>query len=84
MEQHRELRQAATKAFQESLDQLQETLEAEETNRQTTRATATNQPAKPVKPPQKASAGFDMKSFEQAVADIDQFFERQQSRSTDA
>jgi len=83
MEQHRELRQAATKAFHQSLDQLQETFEAEETNHPTTKETATNHPAKPVKPPQKPAARFDMKSFEQAVADIDQFFERQQSNSND-
>jgi len=83
MEQHIELRQAATKAFHESLDQLQETLEAQESNHPTAKATTPNQPAKPVKPAPKPSVGFDMKSFEQAVADIDQFFERQQRNSAD-
>lgn len=68
-----ELRRAAAKAFRESLDQLEETF----------------QPAQPPansvrKQPQSDSpaACFDMESFEQAVADIEQFIQQPNQRES--
>ena len=66
------LRYAATKAFMESLDQLQETLQP------------VDQPV-PLEAPEKDSDRnadasindqFDLSSLEQAVADIEQFMQR--------
>ncbi len=65
------LRHAAAQAFIESLDQLQETLQTPE-----------HSPVQPQKDghlPAKAhpEAEFDLESFEQAVADIEEFIEKQ-------
>lgn len=75
-QQQRNLRHAAAEAFIESLDQLQQTL-----------LPADSQPVLPTRPtPRKrpepvtnASAQFDLGSFEQAVADIEQFIQANQA-----
>ncbi|XGV98911.1 MAG: hypothetical protein ACAF41_08205 [Leptolyngbya sp. BL-A-14] len=68
------LRYAAARAFMESLDQLQETLQASETQpvvtpepQQGTQRPETSSPADP---------SFDLQSFEQAVADIEAFIQK--------
>lgn len=77
MDQHqRDLRSAATRAFMESLSQLQETLQ-----------TAEDQPVTPAPPVEPAPAsrleadpGFDLDNLEQAIADIEEFIQaRRQS-----
>ncbi len=74
-------RQAAARAFHEALDQLHETLHAE---------------ASPAAPPEvftpsqenvssaSQPTSFDLDSFAQAVADIEQFLEQQSQGQTDA
>lgn len=69
MDQHqRELRHAAARAFMESLDQLQDTLQ-----------TPHNQSAQPTTRQRESKASpslqFDLNTFEQAVADIEEFIE---------
>lgn len=72
MDQHqRDLRSAATRAFMESLSQLQETLQ-----------TAEDQPVPPAPQaqpvpvsPAEADPGFDLDNLEQAIADIEEFIQ---------
>lgn len=71
-QQERELRRAAAQAFMESLDQLQQTLEPSES------------PPKPAYSSQRTVKSpsiwaFDLNSFEDAIADIDQFIEQSQN-----
>ncbi|MBW4469635.1 MAG: hypothetical protein KME45_04445 [Stenomitos rutilans HA7619-LM2] len=69
------LRYAAARAFIESLDQLQETLQPSEA-----------QPLAPIAPEKdnyksakiSPSDPFDLSSFEQAVADIEEFIQKRQ------
>ncbi len=70
-QRQRELRRAAARAFMESLDQLHDTLQSPET-----------QPAHPDSPQPKGLKAtpppqFDLSTFEQAVADIEAFIEKQ-------
>lgn len=69
-------RYAADRAFAESLNQLQKTLQAADTKA-----------AQPVKPdhnnPDSANGSFDLSSFEQAVADIEAFMETRQQQEED-
>ncbi len=69
------LRYAAARAFMESLDQLQETLQStDDRSGQASTPPPGNEP-----PPTKTASAeaFDLSSFEQAVADIDAFIQRQ-------
>lgn len=75
-QQQRNLRHAAAEAFIESLDQLQQTLQsADAQSVSPTRVT----PAKWTEPANSASVQFDLGSFEQAVADIEQFIQASQA-----
>lgn len=78
--QPNELRQAATQAFQESLDQLQETLKLEEGVAQPAEPTPTVK-LRQSKP--KPELSFDLETLEQAVADIEKFLEQKQAEPTD-
>lgn len=74
MDQHQqELRQAAARAFVQSLDQLQETLQ---TSDEQSIPVEHSQPDRA----ESRSFQFDLNSLEQAVADIEQFMEQQQRR----
>lgn len=64
-----EQRHAAAKAFIKSLDQLQETLQSTDSRAASPPRSRRSEPCSP--------AQFDLNSFEQAVADIEQFMERQ-------
>jgi hypothetical protein len=64
-----DLRQAAAKAFAESLEQLQETLEADD------RAPAPTESDSAVEA--RSAVKFDLLSLEQAAADIEQFIQQQ-------
>jgi hypothetical protein len=68
----RELRRAAAQSFMESLEQLQTTLQASENPP----SKLIVQPSKELPQPEVKPANFDLHSFEQAVADIEQFIER--------
>ncbi len=70
----RELRQAAAEAFMESLDQLQETLQS------SPEPPAIVAPVNPEQPRKTSSSQFDLDTFEQAVADIEEFIEQQQKQ----
>jgi hypothetical protein len=75
MNQHpQELRLAAARAFIESLDQLQETLQ----DSITSSARPFDQPISAENPPLE----FNLATFEQAIADIEAFMERQQDAET--
>ena len=70
-QRQQEMRHAAARAFIESLDQLHETLQS---------------PANDSPPPElngqlasNSNNSFDLNSFEQAVADIEEFIENQQT-----
>lgn len=69
-QRQQELRHAATKAFIESLDQLHETLQPADLD--------STHPQKSIasKPEACSPNEFDLSSFEQAAADIEQFMER--------
>lgn len=75
MNQHQqELRRAAAKAFIESLDQLHESLQTSDSS--------ANQPQNNPSPSSNSNAPkFDLSSFEQAVADIEEFIGRQKDGS---
>ncbi len=74
-------RQEAARAFHESLDQLHEALHAEP---------SPNPPPEARSPSQVSASSanqptsFDLDSFAQAVADIEQFLEQQSHAQTDA
>ncbi len=70
-------RYAANRAFAESLNQLQKTLQSADTK--------AVQPLKPDhnEPDSATSASFDLSSFEQAVADIEAFMETRQQQEED-
>jgi hypothetical protein len=68
----RELRRAAAQAFMESLEQLQTTLQSSENPPRK----LVVQPPSGFSKPEAAPTAFDLHSFEQAVADIEQFIER--------
>ncbi|MGI0485361.1 hypothetical protein ACN4EK_07990 [Pantanalinema rosaneae CENA516] len=75
-QQQRNLRHAAAEAFIESLDQLQQTLQsADQPPAPPIRSTPVKRPEPPVSSP----AQFDLGSFEQAVADIEQFIQANQA-----
>jgi len=77
MEQHQnELRRAAARAFAESLDQLQKTLQAESKPAVVTPAQAEN-PA-PVTSSNSGPTRPALAEWEAAVADIEQFIETRQ------
>lgn len=69
------LRYAAARAFMESLDQLQETLQPSEA--QSVNALDPEQENKRSDTPSPAGSSFDLQSFEQAVADIEEFIQKQ-------
>jgi hypothetical protein len=75
--QPKELRQAATQAFHESLDLLQETLKQNEIP-QPSESISKN---KPHPPEPQNNLSFDLATFEQAVADIEKFLEQKQSEN---
>lgn len=64
-----DLRRDAARAFMESLEQLHETFQKPEEPP----GKAENHPFAPPAPPPPSSQYFDLNSFEQAVADIEQF-----------
>jgi hypothetical protein len=68
----RELRRAATRAFIESLDKLQETLAIEETP--PPQKLSNGHVSEPIRP-QPEAANFDLNTLEQAVEDIEQFIQ---------
>lgn len=69
-QRQQQLRHAAAKAFIESLDQLHETLQtADRQPVQLQKHTASEPDTRPLDK-------FDLSSFEQAAADIEQFMER--------
>lgn len=76
--QQQKLRYAAARAFMESLDHLEQALQ------EATPASET--PAAPPEqmPPLPSEAEFDLSSFEQAAADIEQFMQARQSSSESA
>jgi hypothetical protein len=75
MNQHQQgLRLAAARAFIESLDQLQETLQ----DSPTPPAPHLDQPLSAENSP----VEFNLATFEQAIADIEAFMERQQNAET--
>ncbi len=78
MDQHqRDLRSAATRAFMESLSQLQETLQTAE--EQAEPATASPEPTEPNQ--SETDISFDLDNLEQAIADIEEFIQaKRQSR----
>lgn len=73
-----ELRQTATEAFMESMDQLGRSLQVDEEN-------MLPQPSAPLDdrssqtPPEGCSTPMDAKALEEAVADIEQFMQAKQS-----
>ena len=75
-QQQRNLRHAAAEAFIESLDQLQQTLQSTDSQ---TALPPRSAPVKRPEPTPPASAQFDLGSFEQAVADIEQFIQANQA-----
>ena len=93
MNQHQqELRQAAAEAFIESLNQLQETLQVPAVVSTSSAAIySSNHPADPnlVNHPAsspaerhpKTSGSFDLSSFEQAAADIEQFIQAKEQET---
>jgi hypothetical protein len=68
----RNLRRAAAQAFMESLEQLQTAIQDSENPRKR----LTPPSAKDSDSPDPASEQFDLQSFEQAVADIEEFIEK--------
>ncbi|QZZ21836.1 hypothetical protein J5X98_05205 [Leptothermofonsia sichuanensis E412] len=72
-QRQQELRHAAARAFMESLDQLQDTLQTP--HNQAAQLTPHQREAKP-----SASVQFDLNTFEQAVADIEEFIERRHQK----
>lgn len=74
MEQNeQEQRSSAAKEFQESLDQLQHLLEENPTEEQQTPESQVEKKAK--KEADERSPRFDLAEWEDAVADIEQYFE---------
>jgi len=68
----RELRRTAARAFVESLDQLQESLQPEgQVSAEPGISSASSRPEQ---------FRFDLKTFEQAVADIEDYIEKQQNK----
>lgn len=72
MSQQREVRRAAAQAFMESLEQLQQTLESANEKPNAPRSSS----SRPTEVTAK-SASFDLNSWEEAIADIDQFINQQ-------
>lgn len=70
-----EVRRAAVKSFFESLDKLQTELDE---------AIVQPEPSKPVasKTEKNKRAGFNLRELEDAVADIEQFFQQKNHQST--
>lgn len=78
-QQQRNLRHAAAEAFIESLDQLQQTLQPADSQPVVPPRAA---PVKRTDSASSSSAQFDLGSFEQAVADIEQFIQASQAAKT--
>lgn len=74
-QQQQKLRSAATRAFMESLDHLEQALQETASMPETPAA-----PPKQIQPPS-PDAEFDLSSFEQAAADIEQFMQARQDAS---
>ncbi|MBF2025492.1 MAG: hypothetical protein IGS48_01830 [Oscillatoriales cyanobacterium C42_A2020_001] len=72
MSQQREVRRAAAQAFVESLEQLQQTLGSAGEKARTPRAGNSKSSEPAAKP-----TTFDLNSWEEAIADIDQFINQQ-------
>ncbi len=68
----RELRRTAARAFVESLDQLQESLQPE--------GQLSTEPDISSTSSKQEQFRFDLKTFEQAVADIEEYIEKQQNK----
>lgn len=67
----RELRRSAAQAFKRSLDDLETTFSAPPQPNPSTQTSADS-----VQVPPEATADLDLSSFEQAVADIEEFLQR--------
>jgi hypothetical protein len=81
MDQQQELRHAAAKAFIESLEHLQQTLEPLEDSAAAPALYANQNPAFSLSPG--TPARFDLDALEDAIADIEQFIEKQTARDDD-
>lgn len=74
MNQQRDLRRAAAKAFFESLEHLEQTLETADATEPPKRELKANE-AKPAS--KQHPVQFDLASLEDAIADIEQFIQQQ-------
>ena len=74
-QQQQELRHSAAKAFIESLDQLHEALQTADCESTPSQNGSVGQPET------HSSLQFDLDSFEQAIADIEQFIETKSNSS---
>ncbi|MCJ8281031.1 MAG: hypothetical protein MJK14_14405 [Rivularia sp. ALOHA_DT_140] len=74
-----EQRSSAAKDFQESLDQLQHILEENQTDEQSEKELKVDNISP--KPPAEESPKFNLAEWEDAVADIDQYFESKDKES---
>jgi hypothetical protein len=81
MDQQRELRHAAAKAFIESLEHLQQTLEPLEDSSAAPAPCPRNNHA--VDLSTQAPAQFDLEALEDAIADIEQFIQKRTTNSAD-
>uniref|UniRef100_A0A832H6H6 Uncharacterized protein n=1 Tax=Oscillatoriales cyanobacterium SpSt-402 TaxID=2282168 RepID=A0A832H6H6_9CYAN len=77
MSQQREVRRAAAQAFMESLEQLEQTLESADEKPKTPRSSS----SRPTEVAAKSVAQFDLNSWEEAIADIDQFINQQSNKA---
>ncbi|EKQ70580.1 hypothetical protein OsccyDRAFT_0878 [Leptolyngbyaceae cyanobacterium JSC-12] len=73
MSQQREVRRAAAQAFMESLEQLQQTLESADDKPKTSHPSG----SRPSEVAAKPATQFDLNSWEDAIADIEQFISQQ-------
>jgi hypothetical protein len=71
-----DIRRAAAEAFKQSLDQLQQTLES---TQEPSKPPQTPRPEPTPKPVTDRSVPFDLSAWEEAIADIEQFIQQQQT-----
>lgn len=72
-------RRAAAKAFFDSLDQFQETLEISDSQSNITQTPPANDISR--QPERRVKSSFNLADLEEAVADIDQYFQSLQGES---
>ena len=71
----RELRRAAAKAFQASLEQLGQSFQPGQDKTDETHSTESPTPPRAPQPPPTQDAAIDVKALEEAAADIEQFMQ---------